>query len=247
MAYCKSLAAVALLMFCGLPALVTAQARSKPALLAPGAYATERSWGNIDITRQGDRQLFKLFTAGGDARACLMQGEITGRTARLPTGAGSRICELRFTKTGSGFRLEEISKNGQCGDFCGPDARFAGQYYRVAAACQSESLRREQERARILVENKAFVSARDRLRPLLRDCAKTLDPWTEAHLRNDLAGVLLRLGDLRGCRDTLSPLEDHAARGDSEIRRSYPQAEADMIIDLLVLTRMLLDQCPARP
>jgi hypothetical protein len=246
MTYCRTLAQLALfgLVCASGPAL--AQAKGKTPQIPAGLYSTERGWGSIEVTRAGDRQSFKLITAGNEAQACLMKGDLIGRTAKLPTGDGKRICELRFTRAGSGFKLEEVSKNNQCREFCGPDAQFAGQYYRITAACQADHIQKEQDKSRVLLENKAFVSARDRLRPILRDCGKTLDPWTEARLRNDLAVVQQRLGDVRACRETLSPLVEHAEKSDANIRRAYPQAEADMIIDILALTRILLDQCPAK-
>lgn len=246
MAYCKTLACLALFGLLGNASVVGAQNKSKTPQIPAGLYATERSWGNIEVARAGERQSFKLITAGNEAQACLMKGDIVGRTAKLPTGDGKRVCELRFTRVGTGFKLEEISKNNQCREFCGPDAQFAGQYYRITAACQADHIQKEQERSKVLLENKAFVSARDRLRPILRDCGKTLDPWTEARVRNDLAGVQQRLGELKACRETLAPLVEHAEKSDANIRRAYPQAEAEMIIDILALTRILLDQCPAK-
>ncbi|MDX2220587.1 MAG: hypothetical protein SF172_16330 [Burkholderiales bacterium] len=239
-----------ILAVCGLGVACGAWAQSKPKgpAIPAGSYATERGWGTLEITGAGPQQ-FRLVTAGGEAQACLMKGELTGRTAKLPTLSGGKPCALRFTRVGqgasSGFKLEETSKNNVCREFCGPDAQFAGQYYRVTNACQPASIQKEQDRAKVQIENKAFIAARDRLRPLLRDCQKTLDPWTEAKLRNDLAATHFRIGDFRQCRDTLAPLNEYADQSDANIRRRYPQAEAELIIEIITLTRILREQCPA--
>lgn len=234
------------LALAGVVADAAAQTKPKGPVIPSGSYATERGWGTIEITRTGERQSFKLVSAGGEAQACLMRGELTGRTAKLPVSSGGKPCELRFTRQGTGFRLEESSKGNVCREFCGPEAQFAGLYHRVSATCQPASIQKEQDRAKVQLENKAFIAARDRLKPLLRDCQKTLDPWTEARLRNDLAVAHSRGGEIRQCRETLTPLAEIAGRGDANIRRSYPQAEAEMIIEIMTLTRILLDQCPAK-
>lgn len=246
MSYCKTLARVAILVMFAQAGQALAQAKTKGPVIPSGSYATERGWGTVEISGAGGPQQFKLVSAGGEAQACLMKGELVGRTAKLPTLSGSKPCELRFTRVGSGFKLDEISKNNVCREFCGLDAQFAGQYFRVSNACQSASIQKEQDRAKVQIENKAFIAARDRLRPLLRDCKKTLDPWTEAKLRNDLASAHYRIGDFRQCRETLTPLSDYAAESDANIRRRYPQAEAEMIIEIITLTRILLEQCPAK-
>jgi hypothetical protein len=246
MPYCKTLACLTLcLAALGMADVARAQAKAKGPVVPSGSYSTERGWGTIEITGTGPQQ-FRLITSGGEAQACLMKGELTGRTAKLNTLSGSKPCELRFTRIGSGFKLDETSKNNVCREFCGPDAQFAGTYYRVSNACQPIAIMKEQERAKVQLENKAFIAARDRLRPLLRDCQKTLDPWTEARLRNDLATVQFRIGDFKQCRETLAPLNEYAELSDANIRRRYPQAEADMIIDIVALTRIMLEQCPAK-
>lgn len=245
MTYCKALTRVALVL--GMLSVVSAaQARSKGPPIPSGNYATERSWGTVEITGTGAGQQFRLITAGAEAQACLMKGSLTGRTAKLATLSGGKPCELRFTRIGSGFKLEETSKNNVCREFCGPGAQFSGQYYRVSNTCQPASIDKEQDRAKVQLENKAFIAARDRLKPLLRDCQKTLDPWTEAKLRNDLASTHFRIGDFKQCRETLAPLTEYAEQNDANIRRRYPQAEAEMIIEIITLTRILLDQCPAK-
>lgn len=247
MSYCKALALIVLAVSgLGLGSDASGQAKSKGPVIPAGSYATERGWGSIEVTGAGVPQQFRLVTAGGEAQACLMKGELNGRTAKLNTLSGSKPCELRFTRIGRGFKLEEVSKNNVCREFCGPDAQFAGLYHRVSNSCQPMSIQKDQERAKVQLENKAFIAARDRLRPLLRDCQKTLDPWTEAKLRNDLASVHYRIGDFKQCRETLSPLNEYAEQSDANIRRRYPQAEADMIIEIITLTRILLEQCPAK-
>lgn len=246
MPYCKTMARVALLMLFVPAGFAFAQAKPKGPAIPSGTYATERGWGTVEVTGTGSTQQFRLVTAGGEAQACLMKGELTGRTAKLPTLSGGKPCELRFTRVGNGFKLDETSKNNVCREFCGPDAQFAGQYYRVSNACQPGSIQKEQDRAKVQIENKAFIAARDRLRPLLRDCQKTLDPWTEAKLRNDIAATHFRIGDFRQCRDVLAPLNEYAEQSDANIRRRYPQAEAEMIIEIITLTRIMLEQCPAK-
>jgi len=222
---------------------------AKPAgpVIAAGNYATERGVGSVDVTRQPDgRMLFRLISSAPDAQACLMEGELKGRTVSVPTSAGNKPCEMRVTKTASGFKLDEPGSGNVCRQFCGPRAEFAGTYFKLKPACVPAAIHKEQERARVQIENKAFVSARDRLRILARDCQRTMDPWTESRLRNDFATAQLKLGDLAGCRQTLEPLKEFAARNNANIRMSYPQAEADMLVEILTVTRDLLEQCPAK-
>jgi len=222
---------------------------AKPAgpVIPAGSYATERGVSTVEVTRQPDgRMVFRLISSAPEAQTCLMQGELKGRAVSVPTGEGQKPCEMRVTKTGSGFKLEEPGSGNVCRQFCGPRAEFAGTYLKVKPACLPAAIHKEQELARVQIENKAFVSARDRLRVLARDCQRTMDPWTESRLRNDFATAQLKLGDLAGCRQTLEPLKEFAARNNANIRMSYPQAEADMLVEILTVTRDLLEQCPAK-
>lgn len=223
-----------------------------PAVAAPviqaGEYQTAGGWGTLTITKHEDGALmFLIESVGANGHQCDLEGEIRDNKAMLDVGEGERLCTVQFKPLLSGI---DVSVNEEdfdlCRYFCGARASYYGTYLHPAAGCTHAEREAARDKFKDLYGQKKYAKARATLEPLLKTCARTLDRYEEAGMRNDLAVTQYHLRDYDGCLATLNPLNEIAGLSYDQLKDRFPPADADTYDVIAQAARTNLHLCKAK-
>jgi hypothetical protein len=227
---------VALLLAIAAPAPVNG------ASLAAGEYTTERGWGTLEVSPpSGGKAPFTIAAVGSNGHTCELQGDIENARASLEADAGER-CIVEFAAVSGGV---DVTSNEACRYYCGARASFDGRYLQPPAGCTGGEQVTTRASFKRLYDQKMYAEARATLEPLLARCGRILSVVDQGWVRNDLALTQHKLGDDRGCRQTLAPLAADAARSDAVIAADLPPADADTYLRIVKATRTNARLCGA--
>ncbi len=220
-------------------------AQAPAATVPAGEFVTEKSWGLLIVKpdKQGKLQ-FSIEAVGDNGHGCHLDGPIKGNTAVLEGDEPSKPCTVKFVTTKEGIQVSSVPEYS-CNMYCGVRAAFDGLYLRAPAACRVDAMEKTRRAARKAYDGKAYAEARTLLDTTLKDCKRFLGYVTEGWFRNDLAVTLHKLKDLPGCRETLKPLAEDAAKKDAQIREDYPPTDADIYLPVVKAARTNLKLCSA--
>ncbi|APV48712.1 hypothetical protein BWI17_02850 [Betaproteobacteria bacterium GR16-43] len=232
-----------LLAAAGLALLVpSAFAQTQASTLAPGEYVREGGWGYLTL-RAGPRgaQPFEIQAYGANAHTCELDGRVANGKATLEAMEKNDPCIVTFTAVPEGVVVDPTES---CKSYyCGVRARFEGLYLRPAPGCAPKAVRATRDEFKKLYDAKRHAEARDKLEPILKNCARTTSDIQGGSIRNDLAVTLHKMKDFTACRAVLEPLAEEAKMTDEQLRGQYPPADADNHVDLARATRTNLKLC----
>jgi len=219
--------------------------------LTPGQYITKGGWGYLSIKSENEGKLaFKLFSIVTNGHTCDLAGEIlNGRTILkddFQAKQNDKPCVVNLLPSSEGVSVTIDPNSGSCSSFCGLRGYFEGVYLKVPKSCAPEERKKSQAEFKRLYDRKEYQEARNKLEPLLKGCSDSLEWIEKGWVHNDLAVTQYKLGDLRGCQQSLKPYAADAARSEEDIRKEYPPRDADSYIAILKATRTNLKLCKSK-
>jgi len=224
-------------------ALLVPSGAATAASLVAGEYVPEGGWGTLTLTPgKNGALLFLIETVGANGHMCGLDGEVREGRVTLETMEGEEPCLITMEMTPEGVDVQS-STSEACRFFCGARAGFEALYLRQPASCTRKTVAATRGKFKKLYDAKRFGEARAALHPLLTECSRYLDRFTEAWIRNDLAITLHKLGALGECRAVLEPLEADARMTDEELRENYPPSDAEMWMPIVRAARTNLRLC----
>lgn len=219
---------------------ITLTAQGANRKLVPGEYETEGGWGNLVLKQgKGGVLFFSIESVGANGHSCSVEGELHNGKATLEGSSEDEPCLVTLVPLAEGIEVQADS----CRDYCGARAGFDGTYLPLPPACTAKAIAATRKTFKQLYDARKFTAARAKLEPLLTVCERSLDPWTDGWIRNDVAVTLHKLGDLAGCRAVLEPWVEEAERTDDELAQNLPPADAEMRAPIVRATRTNLRLC----
>lgn len=211
--------------------------------LKPGEYIANGGGGTLTIKKEKGKTLFEINTVGANFHTCGLSGEIKNNQARLE--AMEKECVVTFTKKAKDI---DVAQSGEeCRYYCGARAAFEGLYVEPAPGCSEAARTKTRKRFKELYDKKEYEDALKDLAPLLKNCARTVG-WIETGwIKNDVAITQYKLGDLKGCKQTLNSFAAEAAQSDDEIRNNYPPSDGDTWLPVVKAARYNLGLCSKAP
>ena len=206
----------------------------------PGQYVFEGANGTLTVKAGG----FTIDTLGGNGHSCGLEGRLSGLKGETK-GDGGDICRITFTRISGGWRAK--AETGEsCRSFCGMRADFQGAYLTPPQGCAAGEQARTRKHFKSLYDAKAYAEAAPLLQGLLKSCDGFVS-WLElGWIRNDLALTRYRLGDAKGCGETLKPLADDAALSDDAYREKFPPTDAENYLPIVKAARANLALCKGK-
>lgn len=207
----------------------------------PGEYVTEKGWGRLQVSKQGERLLFSLDSVTGEA-GCSLNGEFKGGTGIVKEDSIPSACVLSFVERGQDLEVS-ASTQAECKKFCGYNGGFEGTYGRAKRGCRQDEIEQARNEYKRLYSDKDYKAAVVKLSPVLSDCLATLEWEEEGGIRIDLAIAQYKSGLHEECLETLSQYAEDAKRDDEEITEGWTPAFADRYLSIIQAARTNIALC----
>ncbi len=221
-----------------------AVAQTSANVFVPGEYVSDGGAGRLSLKPgKNGALMFAIESVGGNGHSCSLDGEVRNGKARLAGADEKTPCIVTFTNTPSGIDVKGNSFEACGSQYCGMRATFEDVYFLPPPVCASAAVASTRKAFKQLYDARRFAEAREKLAPVLNDCARTLDWLTGARVRNDLAVTLHKLGDMAACRAVLAPLADDAKMTDKAVRENYPPSDAESYLPVVRAARTNLNLC----
>ena len=226
-----------------LTACATASAADAgPTQIQPGEYITERGWGHLQVTQNAKGALaFVLQTYSGED-VCDLKGEIK-KGKGIARSPNAKACSVAFKPGASALDVAAATPDA-CKNFCGYNGGFEGTYLKVAKGCGVDEIAQTRLTFKQQYQLKQYKAALATLSPVLDNCAATLAFDEEGDIRNDVAITQYHNGLKAQCLKTLEPYAEDARLDDDQVAvGDWPQAQADMYLDILKAARTNIGLC----
>ena len=96
-----------------------------------------------------------------------------------------------------------------CSKYCGFNAHFADDYYRLPAACTETATKNSEQRFQTAYRAKKYAQAAQIKQQYLNACNSFMFITEQMRARNDLAVAYKNSGNKTACRAALQPLRRH--------------------------------------
>ena len=133
---------------------------------------------------------------------CDLDGRLNNNVYRDGKG-----CEVRFTFARNKVNIiVPESAREACAEYCGHNAHFADQYYRLPAACTRSAAKNTVQRFHAAYRAKNYAQAAQIQQQYVNTCNGFMFITEQMHARNDLAVAYKNSGNKTACRAALQPL-----------------------------------------
>lgn len=193
-----------------------------------GTYITNEGWGILKLSndktqKDVEAKSFEINTVGTNGHFCELRGTIlsTGIAQLKDANNDQKLCTIHFKPNETGINILEDEKSDSCRSFCGSRASFASHYNAIQPICEPYNIRNAfgaYESSRATDE---LDIAKERIQPILKDCAKTISLEEKAKLHQALALINYHTHNLAKCQETLAPYQTIIDSSDTEIDNAY--------------------------
>ena len=116
-------------------------------------------------------------------------------------------CEVRFAfaRNKVSITVPESAREA-CAEYCGHNAHFADQYYRLPAACTRSAAKNTVQRFHAAYRAKNYVQAARIQQQYVNACNRFAGITEQMRARNNLAVAYKNSGNKTACRTALKPL-----------------------------------------
>ena len=149
-----------------------------------------------------DGKTFSINTVNSSGNLCDLEGRLNNNVYRDGEG-----CEVRFTfvRDKVNVTVPESAREA-CAEYCGHNANFADQYYRLPAACPRSAVKNTAQRFHAAYRAKNYAQAARIQQRYVNACNRFMVVTEEMRARNDLAVAYKNSGNKTACRTALKPL-----------------------------------------
>ena len=152
-----------------------------------------------------DGKNFSISTVGYSGNPCDLGGRLKNNIYRDDEG-----CEIHFAFSGNKVRVTtpETAQEA-CSKYCGFNAHFADDYYRLPVACTETAAKNSEQRFQTAYRAKQYTQAAQIKQQYLNACNSFMFITEQMRARNDLAVAYKNSGNKTACRAALQPLRRH--------------------------------------
>ena len=149
-----------------------------------------------------DGKTFSINTVNSSGNLCNLEGRLNNNVYRDGEG-----CEVRFTfaRNKVNVTVPESAREA-CEEYCGLNAHFVDQYYRLPAACTESAAKNTAQRFQAAYRAKNYAQAVQIQQQYVNACNRFMVVTEEMRARNDLAVAYKNSGNKTACRTALQPL-----------------------------------------
>jgi tetratricopeptide (TPR) repeat protein len=209
------------------------------------AYISEGGAGTLVIDKNNlISSKFSIDVVSTNAHTCSLEGTIKNGVAILTEEGEPEKCIVKFKK-GEGL-IDVTYEGNSCSYYCGAKASFDMPYFNITQQCYPAEIEKARKSLLKLYKAKKYEEALLQLEPILDNCSKTLNQFTEAWIRNDLAITYAKLGKLEQCSKILEPLKEDAKLSIEDMKLNYPPFEGEMYVPIMKATKTNLKICKVK-
>ena len=152
-----------------------------------------------------DGKNFSISTVGYSGNLCDLGGRLKNNIYRDDEG-----CEIHFAFSGNKVRVTtpETAQEA-CSKYCGFNAHFADDYYRLPVACTETATKNSEQRFQTAYRAKQYTQAAQIKQQYLNACNSFMFITEQMRARNDLAVAYKNSGNKTACHAALQPLRRH--------------------------------------
>ena len=209
--------------------------------LQPGEYVTEKGWGRLQLTKQGDTLLFSIASVMGED-GCTLSGEVEDGRGIANDDETPAACAISLSQSEEGIEIS-ASTPAECKGFCGYNAEFEGTYLTTKSGCSQNEIEQTRKAFKQLYDNKDYKPALAKLSPVLTNCLQTLEWEEEGGIRNDLAITQYKNGIYDECLETLDQYTEDAKKDDDSVVEQWTPALADRYLSIIKAARTNIALC----
>ena len=149
-----------------------------------------------------DGKTFSINTVNSSGNLCNLEGRLNNNVYRDGEG-----CEVRFTfaRNKVNVTVPESAREA-CEEYCGLNAHFVDQYYRLPAACTESAAKNTAQRFQAAYRAKNYAQAVQIQQQYVNACNRFAGITGQMRTRNDLAVAYKNSGNKTACRTALQPL-----------------------------------------
>ncbi|WP_455038083.1 hypothetical protein, partial [Kingella denitrificans] len=149
-----------------------------------------------------DGKTFTINTVNSSGNLCNLEGRLNNNVYRDGEG-----CEVRFTfaRNKVSVTVPESAREA-CEEYCGLNAHFVDQYYRLPAACTESAAKNTAQRFQAAYRAKNYAQAAQIQQQYVNTCNSFMFITGQMRARNDLAVAYKNSGNKTACRTALQPL-----------------------------------------
>ncbi|WP_261788668.1 hypothetical protein [Kingella denitrificans] len=149
-----------------------------------------------------DGKTFSINTVNSSGNLCNLEGRLNNNVYRDGEG-----CEVRFTfaRNKVNVTVPESAREA-CEEYCGLNAHFVDQYYRLPAACTESAAKNTTQRFQAAYRAKNYAQAAQIQQQYVNTCNSFMFITGQMRARNDLAVAYKNSGNKTACRTALQPL-----------------------------------------
>ena len=149
-----------------------------------------------------DGKTFSINTVNSSGNLCNLEGRLNNNVYRDGEG-----CEVRFTfaRNKVNVTVPESAREA-CEEYCGLNAHFVDQYYRLPAACTESAAKNTAQRFQAAYRAKNYAQAAQIQQQYVNTCNSFMFITGQLRARNDLAVAYKNSGNKTACRAALQPL-----------------------------------------
>ena len=149
-----------------------------------------------------DGKTFSINTVNSSGNLCNLEGRLNNNVYRDGEG-----CEVRFTfaRNKVNVTVPESAREA-CAEYCGLNAHFVDQYYRLPAACTESAAKNTAQRFQAAYRAKNYAQAAQIQQQYVNACNRFMVITEQMRARNDLAVAYKNSGNKTACRTALKPL-----------------------------------------